>query len=63
MFKAAFRVFVTSHLKCIRLVSVRSSLPCINTGVRIELTLNIFSTLGDFSVTDNFSFKKSDTQV
>jgi len=28
------------HLKCIRLVSVRSTLPCINTGVRIELTFN-----------------------
>jgi len=28
------------HLKCIRLVSVRSSLPCIIIGVRIELTLN-----------------------
>jgi len=30
---------VTSHLKCIRLVYVRSSLPCVNIGVRIELTL------------------------
>jgi len=28
------------HLKCIRLASVRSSLPCINIGVRIELTNN-----------------------
>jgi len=26
------------HLKLIRLVPVRSSLPCINMGVRIELT-------------------------
>jgi len=25
------------HLKCIRLVSVRSSLSCINIGVQIEL--------------------------
>jgi len=25
------------HLKCIRLVSVRSSLPCIHIGVRIDL--------------------------
>ena len=31
-------VQVTSHLKCIRLVSVRSSLPRLNIGVRIELT-------------------------
>jgi len=28
------------HLKCIRLVSARSVLGCINTGVRIELTKN-----------------------
>jgi len=27
------------YLECTRLVSVRSSLPCINIGVRIELTL------------------------
>ena len=27
------------HLKCIRLLSVRSSRPCINIGVRIELTI------------------------
>jgi len=26
------------HLKCIRLVFVSSSFPCINAGVRIELT-------------------------
>jgi len=31
-------VQVTSHVKCIRLVSERSSLPCINIGVRIKLT-------------------------
>jgi len=31
-------VQVTSHLICIRLVSVRSSLPCITIGVCIELT-------------------------
>ena len=30
------------HLKCIRLVSVRSSLPCINAGVRIEVTNEYF---------------------
>jgi len=35
-------VQVASHLKSIRLVSVSSSLPCINIGVRIELTLKIF---------------------
>jgi len=29
---------VTSHLQCIRLVFVRSSLSCINIGVQIELT-------------------------
>ena len=33
-------VQVTSHLKCNKLVSVRSSLPCINIGVRVELTLD-----------------------
>jgi len=27
MYNVGFRAFVTSHLKCIRLVSVRSSLP------------------------------------
>ena len=27
------------HLKCIRSISVRSNLPCINIGVRIEMTL------------------------
>ena len=32
-------VQVISHLKCVRLVSERSSLPCINIGERIELTL------------------------
>jgi len=35
---------VTIHtlptLKCTRLISVPSSLPCTNIGVRIELTLN-----------------------
>jgi len=31
-------VQVTSHLKRIRLVSLRSSIPCINIGVRIEQT-------------------------
>jgi len=30
------------HLKCIRLVSVRSSLPCINVGVRIGNQTNTF---------------------
>jgi len=34
-------VEVTSHLKCIRSVSVRFSLSCINIGKRIELTLKI----------------------
>ena len=33
-------VQVTSHFKCIMLVSVRSSLPCI--GVRIELTFILY---------------------
>jgi len=33
---------VTSHLKRIRFVSVRSSLPWINIGVRIELTFFLF---------------------
>jgi len=37
---------VTIHtlpfFKCIRSVSVRSSLPCINIGVLIELTFNLF---------------------
>jgi len=31
-------VQVTSYSECIRLVSVRSSLPCSNMGVRIEPT-------------------------
>ena len=31
-------VQVNSHLNCVRFVSVRSSLPCTNIGVRIELT-------------------------
>ena len=31
-------IYTLPHLECIRLVSVRSSLPCINIGVRIELT-------------------------
>jgi len=35
-------VQVTSQIKCVRLVFVRSSLPCINKGVRIELTLKFF---------------------
>jgi len=34
---AIISIKVTSHLKCIRLVSVRSSLPCNNTGVQLEL--------------------------
>ena len=35
-------VHTLSHLKCLRLVSVCSSLPCINIGVRIELTVSTF---------------------
>jgi len=31
-------IYTLPHLKCISLVSVRSSLPCINIAVRIELT-------------------------
>jgi len=34
-------VQVTSHLKCIGSVSVRSSVSCINMGVRIELTKSL----------------------
>jgi len=35
------------HVKCIKLVSVRSILPCINIGVRIELDhILIFGWLG-----------------
>ena len=30
-----------THFQCIRLVYVRSSIPCINTGVRIELTFSL----------------------
>ena len=31
-------IYTVPHLKCIRLVSVRLSLPCIGIGMRIELT-------------------------
>ena len=31
-------IYTLRHLKCIKLVSVRSSLPCFTIGVRIELT-------------------------
>jgi len=34
------------HSKCIRFVSVRSSLLCINLGMRTELTLKLISFLG-----------------
>jgi len=37
------------HLKCIRLVSVCSSLPCIYIGVRIELTKRKTILPGSFS--------------
>jgi len=33
-------IHMLPHLNCITNVSVRSSLPCINTGVRIELALS-----------------------
>jgi len=35
-------VYMLPHLKCIRLLSVRLSLPSINIGVRIELALILF---------------------
>ena len=38
-FEVAF--YTLPHLKCVRLVSVRLSLPCINKGVRIELTYGL----------------------
>jgi len=41
MYNVGFRAFVNSHIKCIRFVSARSSLPCISIGVRIELTFKI----------------------
>jgi len=37
-FKKTKTIHTRSHLKCIRLVSVRSSLPFIHIGVRIKLT-------------------------
>jgi len=34
-------IYTLPHLKCIRLVSVRLSLPCINIDERIELKKNV----------------------
>ena len=37
-YKRTMTIYTLPYLKCIRLISVRSSLPFINTGVRIEPT-------------------------
>jgi len=39
MYSNGFRAFFTCYSNCIRFVSVRSSLPCINIDVRIDLTI------------------------
>jgi len=41
--KVTIHTLTLPHLKCITLVSLLSSLPCISIGVRIELTINIAS--------------------
>jgi len=42
MFWYEVTIYSLPDPKCVRLVSVRSSLPCINIGVRIELIFLIY---------------------